>query len=147
MTLFGGSFLKWSCHIINNGHNNYHHHYIFHKLLSSSMEEVLEFLFAKSTVSSVCSCACMFENGKKERIGLVGEMLCRLAPPVTFEFFRDSWASQNLSGFAFPGGGRLASMLEVGRLAFWKECKEKTAVRNSSELRGKAGDQLQWLWQ
>ena len=47
----------------------------------------------------------------------------------------------------FPGGGRLASMLEVGRLAFWKECKEKTAVRNSSELRGKAGDQLQWLWQ
>ena len=65
MTLFGGSFLKWSCHIINNGHNNYHHHYIFHKLLSSSMEEVLEFLFAKSTVSSVCSCACMFENGKE----------------------------------------------------------------------------------
>ena len=81
MTLFGGSFLKWSCHIINNGHNNCHHHYIFHKLLSSSME-VLEFLFAKSTVSSVSSCACMFENGK-ERIGLVGEMLCRLAPPVT----------------------------------------------------------------
>ena len=37
-------------------------------------------------------------------------------------------------------------MLEVGRLAFWKECKEKTAVRNSSELRGKAGDQLQRLW-
>ena len=89
----------------------------------------------------------MFENGKKERSGLVGEMLCRLAPPVTFEFFRDSWASQNLSGFAIPGVGRLASMLEVGRLAFWKECKEKTAVRNSSELRGKAGDQLQWLWQ
>ena len=72
--------------------------------------------------------------GKKERIGLVGEMLCRLAPLVTYEFP----GFPEFEWLRFPEVGRPASMLEVGRLAFWKECKEKTAVRNSSELRGKS---------
>ena len=67
-----------------------------------------------------------------------------LASRVTFEFSR---ASRNLSGFFFPGVDGWLRCRRRRRLAFCKECKEKTAVRNSSNTDEKAGDQLQRLWQ
>ena len=80
MTLFGGSFLKWSCHIINNGHNNYHHHYIFHKLLSSSMRSLNFFLPSPLCQVSVRVHVCL-RMGKKERSGLVVEDALQAGSP------------------------------------------------------------------